>query len=230
VGVGMVDEITDRTWVVIDAVDGRAHYAELGHLKPEDVPSRGMIVALAGDSLQGRPTPHPKVQLLTPLDVELQVTYEGPTWLDQAIVSKWRPEAGTLGYAAELDKALAARGRWLANRDLATASPTGEISPKSEMMRTLRQAETDRIVREVSRSLNATHVQAEPGVQISGIYDRVIRTPTGNIAVIRREDTFTLAPWRPALEPMRGRAVVGVIGPSKVTWTLNRGRGLPGRA
>jgi type IV secretory pathway VirD2 relaxase len=230
VGVGMVDEITDRTWVVIDAVDGRVHYAELGRLKPEDVPSRGMIVALAGDSLQGRPTPHPKLQVLTPLDVELQVTYEGPTWLDQAIVSKWRPEAGSLGYAAELDKALAARGRWLANRDLATASPTGEISPKSEMMRTLRQAETDRIVREVSRSLNATHVQAEPGAQISGIYDRIIRTPTGNIAVIRREDTFTLAPWRPALEPMRGRAVVGVIGPSKVTWTLDRGRGLPGRA
>src|SRR5690606_24436407 len=30
VGVGMVDEITDRSWVVIDAVDDRAHYAELG--------------------------------------------------------------------------------------------------------------------------------------------------------------------------------------------------------
>jgi type IV secretory pathway VirD2 relaxase len=25
IGVGMVDEITDRTWVVIDAVDGRVH-------------------------------------------------------------------------------------------------------------------------------------------------------------------------------------------------------------
>ncbi len=34
VGVGMVDEITDRTWVVVDAVDGRVHYAELGRLKP----------------------------------------------------------------------------------------------------------------------------------------------------------------------------------------------------
>jgi type IV secretory pathway VirD2 relaxase len=30
VGVGLVDEITDRTWVVVDAVDGRVHYAELG--------------------------------------------------------------------------------------------------------------------------------------------------------------------------------------------------------
>ena len=46
VGVGMVDEITDRTWVVVDAVDGRVHYAELGRLRPADVPARGTIVAL----------------------------------------------------------------------------------------------------------------------------------------------------------------------------------------
>src|SRR5262249_36774598 len=28
VGIGLVDEITDRTWIIIDAVDGRAHYVE----------------------------------------------------------------------------------------------------------------------------------------------------------------------------------------------------------
>src|SRR4029450_5165070 len=27
VGVGLVDEITDRTWVVVDAVEGGGHYA-----------------------------------------------------------------------------------------------------------------------------------------------------------------------------------------------------------
>ena len=45
VGVGLVDEITDRTWVVVDAVDGRVHYAELGRLDVGDVPARGMLVA-----------------------------------------------------------------------------------------------------------------------------------------------------------------------------------------
>ena len=43
VGVGLVDEITDRTWVVVDAVDGRVHYAELGRLQPGEVPARGML-------------------------------------------------------------------------------------------------------------------------------------------------------------------------------------------
>jgi type IV secretory pathway VirD2 relaxase len=230
VGVGMVDEITDRTWVVIDAVDGRVHYAELGRLNSDDIPSRGMTVVLAGDSLQGRPASRPRLQVLTPVEIEEQVTYDGPTWLDQAIITDWRPEPGMPGYATELDKARTGRGRWLATRELAEVSAAGEISPKLHMMRTLRQAETERLVRDVSRSLNATHVPAEPGVQISGIYDRMIKTPTGNIAVIRRDDTFTLAPWRPALEPMRGRSVVGVVGPNKVTWTLDRGRALPGRA
>ena len=70
------------------------------------------------------------------------------------------------------------------------------------------------------------HVQ---GSRISGIYERAIATPTGKVAVIRREDTYTLAPWKAALEPMRGQAVTALMGPNRVVWTLDRGRGLPGR-
>src|SRR5215467_8649698 len=180
VGVGMVDEITDRTWVVIDAVDGRVHFAEVGHLNSDDVPSRGMTAVLAGNSLQAKPASHPRLKVLTPVEIEEQITYDGPTWVDQAIIANWRPEPGMPGYATELDKARTARGRWLATRELAEVSASGEISPKPVMMRTLRQAETERLVRDVSRSLNATYVPAEPGVQISGIYDRMIKTPTGN--------------------------------------------------
>jgi len=35
-------------------------------------------------------------------------------------------------------------------------------------------------------------------VRISGVYERAITTPMGKIAVIRRQDTFTLAQWKPA--------------------------------
>ena len=114
-------------------------------------------------------------------------------------------------------------------RNLAEASPTGDIVPKLEMMRTLRQAETERLVRDLSKHLNSEYVAVEPGRQITGVYDRSIPTPSGKLAVIRRDDTFTLAPWKPALEPMKGRAVTGMVGPSRVTWTLDRGRTLPGR-
>ena len=229
VGVGLVDEITDRTWVVVDAVDGRVHYAELGRLKAAEMPARGTVVALAGDNAQGKPSPAPRLQLLSPVEVERQATYDGPTWLDQAIISKWRPDEQMPGFAADLHGALAARGRWLATRNLARVSSTGDVSPMPEMMRTLRQAETERLTRDLSRHLNATYIQTEPGAQISGVYDHAITTPTGKIAVLRRQDTFTLAPWKPALEPFKGRAVLGMVGPNRVTWALDRGRGLPGR-
>lgn len=229
VGVGLVDEISDHTWVVIDAMDGRAHYAELGRLKPADVPIRGTIVALAGDGLDGKPSSLPKLQVVSPVTLEKHTTYDGPTWLDEAILSRRQPEPGTPGFAGQVRAAIAKRRDWLVERRVATIAPGGHLAPAPDMIRTLRIAETDRIVQQVSRELNATYVPSASGARITGVYDRAIATPTGKLAVIRREDTFTLAPWRPTLEPLRGRAVSGMIGPNRVTWSLDRGRGIPGR-
>ena len=230
VGVGMVDEITDRTWVVVDAVDGRVHYADLGRLKAAEVPQRGILVALAGDDiLRGKPTSVPRLEVLSAVEIHTLSTYDGPTWLDEAIIGKFRMDKETPGFAAELRQALADRARWLAERGLADLSPTNEVVPKPHMMRSLRQRETAHLAETLSRQLNAIHLPHEPGSRVSGVYERSITTPMGKLAVIRREDTFTLAPWKPALEPMRRRAVMGLIGPSRVMWTLDRGRGLPGR-
>ena len=104
------------------------------------------------------------------------------------------------------------------------------LRAQAQMLAALRQRETARLAETLSRQLNAIHVPHEPGSRISGVYERSITTPTGKLAVIRREDTFTLAAWKPALEPLRGRAVTGLIQPHRVTWVLDRGRGLPGRS
>ena len=229
VGVGLVDEISDSIWVVIDAVDGRVHYAELGRLKPAEVPRRDTLVALAAGGLEGKPSRVAKLQELSPVDVAGQTTYDGPTWLDQAIVSKWQPEPGMGGFAREVRDALAARGQWLTSRNLATMLPAGGVTMAPDMMRTLRRSESERLAQGLSHVLGVSYVATEAGARVTGIYNHSITTPTGRIAVIRRQDTFTLAPWRPALEPFRGQAVTGVVGPSRVTWTLDRGRTLPGR-
>ena len=96
------------------------------------------------------------------------------------------------------------------------------------MMGALRGRETARLAADLSRHMNAHYEPREPGGRINGVYERSVATPTGRLAVIRREDTFTLAPWKPALEPMKGLAVSGLVTPSRVTWTLDRGRALPG--
>ncbi len=134
------------------------------------------------------------------------------------------------GFAAEVRAAIAARGRWLAERQLASWSPTGDIQPAPDMMRALRQSEIERLVRHLSHQLKSSYLPVEPGARIAGVYEHAVTMPSGRMAVIRREDTFTLAPWRPALEPYRGQAVTGVIGPNRVSWALDRSRGLPPRA
>jgi Protein of unknown function (DUF3363) len=94
----------------------------------------------------------------------------------------------------------------------------------------LRERETKRLAQSLSRQLNATYVPHTLGDRVSGVYDRTINLPAGKMALIRNQDTFTLAPWRPALEPMRGRAVTGLVQQLRVIWGLDRGRAIPGRS
>ena len=225
----MVDEITDRSWVIVDAVDGRVHYAELGRLKPEAVPKRGMLVALAGGNITEAPSHVPKLHVLSPVAVERLTAYEGPTWLDEALTSGWRPNVALPGVSAELKSAFTAREQWLADRRLATISPAGGVDVTPATLTALRKLESERLAARLSIELKAIYVPRLAGERVHGVYDQAIDTPTGKIAVIRNQDTFTLAPWKPALEPMRGLQVSGSIGPTRIAWTLDRGRSLPPR-
>jgi hypothetical protein len=229
-GVGMIDEITDRSWVVIDAVDGRAHYAELGRLTPSEVPSRGLIVALTGNRLSGKPTAAPRLEVLSTVKLSQLPAYDGPTWLDRTLSTHRDLEDHPRGFAAELKQALAVRAEWLASKGLASRTSTGELEIKPQLIAALRQRETQRLAIALSRELRAAYRPVEPGARISGTYERSVSTPTGRLAIIRQEDTFTLAPWQPSLESFRGRAITGIATPSRVNWSLDRGRGLPGRA
>jgi uncharacterized protein DUF3363 len=146
---------------------------------------------------------------LSEVEIGRLAAYDGPTWLDEAIVGKLQVQKELPGFPAELQQALADRGRWLAGRGLADVSGSNEVAPKPHMMRSLRQRETAHLAETLSRQLNAIHVPHEPGSRISGVYERAIATPTGKLAVTRSADTFTLALCKPALEPLRGRAVLG---------------------
>jgi type IV secretory pathway VirD2 relaxase len=229
IAVGLVDEITERHYVIVDGADGRVHYAELGRLNPHDVPGHGMIASLASDSLHGRPKSVVRLKVLSSVDLEALPSYDGPTWLDRPLTDKERVAIAVTGFGAALDKALQDRRRWLVDNRLAELKPSGDWAPKPGMREALQAREQARIVQALSRQLNASYMPHEPGSRLSGIYERSIATPSGRLAVIRREDTYTLAPWKAVLEPMRGQAVTAVIGPNRVTWSLDRGRGLPGR-
>jgi type IV secretory pathway VirD2 relaxase len=230
VAVGLVDEITDRQYVIVDGVDGRVHYAALGRVPPAETAGRGMVVSISGDGLQGKPRSTPRLQVLSPVEIAQQLDYDGPTWLDRALSTPEHLEASAIGFGRELKEALQRRGRWLIGQNLAERRVDGSLSPKAGMPAFLREREATRLAEMLSRQLNATHVPHELGDRVAGVYERSIPTPTGTLAVIRHQDTFSLAPWRPALEPMRGRAVTGLVQHHRVTWVLDRGREIPGRS
>jgi type IV secretory pathway VirD2 relaxase len=50
-GIGLTDEINDQHFVVVDGMDGKVHYADVGHLSPERIPCSGMIVAIENKAI-----------------------------------------------------------------------------------------------------------------------------------------------------------------------------------
>ena len=119
----------------------------------------GVSVLLAAGMVAGKPSAAPKLQVLSAVEIERQISYAGPTWIDQALLEKWQPDPGATGFGAQLRTAFAARRRWLRDRDLlAPSDDTGEGTPAPEMMRVLRQLELERLVADLSRELGASYV------------------------------------------------------------------------
>lgn len=102
ISVGLVDEISDRQYVIVDGADGRVHYADLGRLHPDASPARDIIVSLSCDSLYGRPRSTPRLKILSTVALEGLPTYDGPTWLDTALSGEQPSVPAAAGFAGRL--------------------------------------------------------------------------------------------------------------------------------
>ncbi len=229
-GVGMVDEITDRTWAVVDGVDGRVHYIELGRLAPDRIPRRGDVVRVAADRLEGKPQSAPRLDTLSRAAPERLPAYDGPTWLDRMVAAPDPTMQSHAGFGGEAARDVEARRQWLIGQDLGRVAADGCFELRSSALAQLRQRELQRITVDVARGTNVEVRAARPGDRVNGIFERTIDTPTGRLAVIKRSDSITIAPWNVSLESMRGREVSGLVQQARVAWALDRGRTLPGPA
>jgi type IV secretory pathway VirD2 relaxase len=132
VGSGLVDEISDRSWVVIDGVDGRVHYVELGRLRPETVPPRGAVVRLVPDRLGGKPQSPPRLEVLARTASRELATHEGPIWIDRLVVDGLPSTQVHRGYGAELSASVEARRAWLVQHDLGRRTADGRFELRQE--------------------------------------------------------------------------------------------------
>ncbi|KAB2849109.1 MAG: DUF3363 domain-containing protein [Hyphomicrobiaceae bacterium] len=223
VEVGIADEMTDRTYLVVDGIDGRIHYAEAGRLAGHDVPEPGMIVALSGGGGKAKMR-NAQIEVVSYWPLEQLATAAAATWLDHAILAETRPVIYEKGFGADVSKALIAREEWLIVNHHATVEQPGTITPKPDMLRDLNHKGIAVAAEKLSVELGLPHHSPFEGMRFTGRHVSSIDLPMQRLALIKGRHEFTLVPWRPELLRMRGKDVEISVRDRTITMTLARGR------
>ena len=223
-GIGLTDEINDRHYVVVDGVDGKVHYADVGHLRPEFVPEKGMIVAienqLGGESAQART----RLRILSYLNLERLSEAEGATWLDKELLTSKPEHLSNSGFGSDARMALQQRRQWLVANALGRFSDAEQFEPSSNLLHQLRERDIRRTSVIVSAQLELTHVHAGEGESVSGTYVRSAHLASGKYAIVQNAKEFTLVPWQPQMERFRGREIAGTASVQGINWDWNQTR------
>lgn len=227
-GLGLTDEINDRHYIVIDGVDGKVHYADVGHLRPEFVPDKGMIVAIENKTVEDGDRQRTRLRVLTYLNLEKLVDADGATWLDKELLGKSPEKLNPTGFGSEVASAFAKRRQWLISQVLGAVDTTGTFQPQPRMLDQLRQRDLRQATQVLSKELGLANAQLGEGDRIDGTFSRSVNLASGKYAVIEKSKEFILVPWRPEMEQYRGKALSGTTSSQGINWDWNakRGQGL----
>jgi type IV secretory pathway VirD2 relaxase len=225
VGVGLADEVYDRQYVVVDGIDGSVHYAETSKLAPEELPGRGMIVALSGSGGKGR-VGNVRIEVLSYWELERLPGADALTWLDKKIVENKEMPLREHGFGAKVKAAMAARKEWLLSQQLATRAPDGGVTAKPGLVADLINRDLDRVEMNLAQQTGIPSWRPMPDEMVRGRYEQTIVRPTMKLAVLRSAEGMTMVPWKPALELHRGREIMGHFRGRTIELVLGRGRGL----
>ena len=227
-GLGLTDEINDRHYIVVDGTDGKVHYADVGHLRPEFVPDKGMIVAIENRIAKEGERQRTNLRILSYLNLEKLVDAEGATWLDKEMLSKSTVQLTQSGFGSDVTAANTRRRQWLVAQGLGTIDSASAFQPQPRMLEQLRQRNLRQASQLLSSKLGLTHEQAVEGERIEGTFSSSVNLASGKYAVIQKSKEFTLVPWRPEMEQFRGKALSGTASSQGINWDWNmkRGQGL----
>jgi hypothetical protein len=223
---GLTDEISDRHFVVVDGVDGRLHYADIGRVRPEALPEKGMIVSIEAANSQDDAKLRTRLRIQSYLTFEKLAEAEGVTWLDKELLAKTPTPMAHQGFGAEIKTALNRRRQWLISQGLGQLDGQGLFQPKPKLFETLRRREYEQATQALSKELGLPHNAPMEGEQISGTYIKPATLASGKYAIIQKAQEFTLVPWRPDMEPMRGKAITGTASAQGIQWEWGPRRGL----
>jgi type IV secretory pathway VirD2 relaxase len=188
-------------------------------LIPEDFETR----AAAYDAVR---EPRTRMRLLSAFDLDRQVSSDGATWLDRRILSRDRRPIASMGFGAEVNKALEARTDVLIERGHARRTSPDQLRVKADLIGTLTRQEVERVGRELAAGRGCGFHPVHEGQKISGKLLGSVQLASGRFAMIDGELGFSFVPWRSVIENQVGHQVMGVMRGGDVSWQLGRARGL----
>ena len=224
--IGLTDEISDRHYVVVDGLDGRVHYADIGRIRPESLPETGMIVSVDAAKSQGDDRLRTRLRIQSYLAFEKLAEAEGVTWLDKELFGKSLAPVGDQGFGSEVKSELNRRRQWLMAQGLATLDGDGQLQAMPRLAETLRLREYQSAVQALSRELGLSPHSPSEGERINGSFARTVNLASGKYAVIARSQEFVMVPWRPDMERLRGLDVSGTVSAQGIQWETGLRRGI----
>ena len=226
-GIGLTDEISDKQFLVVDGMDGKVHYADVGHLPPELVPGKGMIVAVENKASGNDEKQRTRLRILSYMNLGRLVDAEGATWLDRELISQQPGARAANGFGELVQTALARRQQWLVSQGLGTFGTEGDFRPTSNLLGQLRARDIMRSSETISKELGLNAWHPVEGEAVSGTYLRPVTLASGKFAIVQRAHEFTLVPWQAQLEPRLGKFVQGTADANGIAWDWKgRQRGL----
>ena len=223
---GLTDEINDRHFVVVDGVDGRLHYADIGKVRPEVLPEKGMIVSIEAAKSQDDAKLRNRLRIQSYLSIEKLDETVGVTWLDKELLAKTTMPMADQGFGAEIKTALNRRRQWLISQGLGQLDGQGQFKPNPKLFETLRHREYEKAIQALSNEQGLSHYSPIEGEHISGTYTKPVTLVSGKYAIIQKAQEFTLVPWRLDMEPMRGKVITLTASAQGIQWEWGPRRGI----
>ncbi len=198
VALGLSDELNDRHYAVVDGVDGKLHYAEIGRLSKYDPPSKDMVVTLRG---QDSSKQQQSQQTITRVFIESHVPFhglasaDGATWLDRKLLSKEPVEFRNKGFGTEANRALRLRQQWLIKEELMTEQ-SGQLVARRRLLETLQRREVVQVAGKLQKELGLTYQPLASSERLKGQINKTIKLASGRFAVVQKGKEFSLVSWK----------------------------------
>ncbi len=165
------------------------------------------------------------VRVLSPIDLDRQVTTNGATWLDRELLAKTPMPRVDSGFGNEVRSALYRRQQWLIEQGLMQRD-AGMVVFRTNLLATLARREVAEKGQELAQQSGDAFRMVEDGERFTGRYKGAVELVSGKYALVENALEFTLVPWRPVIEKELGRTVSARMRGDGISWEIGRGLGI----